>query len=461
MRRQSAAIRQQSLTQGAITGSLLRFALPMMAGNLLQQLYNVADTLVVGRFLGADALAAVGSSYTLMTFITSILLGLCMGSSAVFSLRFGEKDSERLKASALLSFVLIAGVALVLNAAAFLGLDGIIFLLQVPESVVPYMRDYLFVIFMGIGATFLYNYFACLLRAVGNSAVPLLFLGVSALLNVGLDLLFILAFSWGVAGAAIATVIAQFVSGIGLAAYTLLAFPALRPARRHIRWDRALFREIAGYSFLTCVQQSIMNFGILLVQGRVNSFGPTVMAAFAAAVKIDSFAYMPVQDFGNAFSTFVAQNYGAGQPERIRRGARSAGGMALLFCLAVSAVVCLFARPLMTIFISPEETAVIEEGVRYLWVEGSCYVGIGLLFLLYGFYRAVKRPGMSVVLTVLSLGTRVILAYALSAIPAVGVVGIWVSVPIGWLLADAAGIGYYLLRRGRLLPPKSEEAGAA
>ncbi|HJD24727.1 MAG TPA: MATE family efflux transporter, partial [Firmicutes bacterium] len=350
---------------------------------------------------------------------------------------------------------------LVLNAAAFLGLDGIIFLLQVPESVVPYMRDYLFVIFMGIGATFLYNYFACLLRAVGNSAVPLLFLGVSALLNVGLDLLFILAFSWGVAGAAIATVIAQFVSGIGLAAYTLLAFPALRPARRHIRWDRALFREIAGYSFLTCVQQSIMNFGILLVQGRVNSFGPTVMAAFAAAVKIDSFAYMPVQDFGNAFSTFVAQNYGAGQPERIRRGARSAGGMALLFCLAVSAVVCLFARPLMTIFISPEETAVIEEGVRYLWVEGSCYVGIGLLFLLYGFYRAVKRPGMSVVLTVLSLGTRVILAYALSAIPAVGVVGIWVSVPIGWLLADAAGIGYYLLRRGRLLPPKSEEAGAA
>ena len=440
------------LTEGGITGRLLRFALPLMAGNLLQQLYNVADTLVVGRFLGADALAAVGSAYTLMTFLTSILLGLCMGSSAFFSIQFGRRDTERLKNSFFLAFVLIGLAALALNALSFAGLDWIIRALQVPETVVPLMREYLFYIFFGILATFLYNYFANLLRAVGNSVVPLVFLGVSAVLNIVLDLVFVLVCRWGVAGAAVATVIAQYVSGIGILLYYLLRFPELRIARRHMKWDGSIVREIAGFSCLTCVQQSVMNFGILMVQGLVNSFGAAVMAAFAAAVKIDSFAYMPVQDFGNAFSTFIAQNYGAGRADRIRRGIKSAAACAFGFCAAISILVCVFARPLMGLFIPPEEMEIIAVGVGYLRIEGACYFGIGLLFLLYGFYRAVSRPGMSVVLTAASLGTRVLLAHLLSAVPALGVTGIWVSVPIGWALADIVGVVYYWKKRRSLLP---------
>ena len=440
------------MTTGSITGRLLRFALPLMAGNLLQQLYNVADTLIVGRFLGADALAAVGSAYTLMTFLTSILLGLCMGSSAFFSVQFGRRDAERLKNSFFLSFVLIGLVALALSALSFAGLDWIIRALQVPEKIVPLMREYLFYIFFGIIATFFYNYFANLLRAVGNSVVPLVFLGVSAVLNIVLDLVFVLVFRWGVAGAAVATVIAQYVSGVGLMLYYLVRFPALRIARRHMRWDGAIMREITGLSFLTCVQQSVMNLGILMVQGLVNSFGAAVMAAFAAAVKIDSFAYMPVQDFGNAFSTFIAQNYGAGRADRIRRGIKSAAACAFGFCAAISILVCVFARPLMGLFIPPEEMEIIAVGVGYLRIEGACYFGIGLLFLLYGFYRAVSRPGMSVVLTAASLGTRVLLAHLLSAVPALGVTGIWVSVPIGWALADIVGVVYYWKKRRSLLP---------
>ena len=440
------------LTEGGITGRLLRFALPLMAGNLLQQLYNVADTLVVGRFLGADALAAVGSAYTLMTFLTSILLGLCMGSSAFFSIQFGRRDTERLKNSFFLAFVLIGLAALALNALSFAGLDWIIRALQVPETVVPLMREYLFYIFFGILATFLYNYFANLLRAVGNSVVPLVFLGVSAVLNIVLDLVFVLVCRWGVAGAAVATVIAQYVSGIGILLYYLLRFPELRIARRHMKWDGSIVREIAGFSCLTCVQQSVMNLGILMVQGLVNSFGAAVMAAFAAAVKIDSFAYMPVQDFGNAFSTFIAQNYGAGRADRIRRGIKSAAACAFGFCAAISILVCVFARPLMGLFIPPEEMEIIAVGVGYLRIEGACYFGIGLLFLLYGFYRAVSRPGMSVVLTAASLGTRVLLAHLLSAVPALGVTGIWVSVPIGWALADIVGVVYYWKKRRILLP---------
>ena len=301
-----------NLTEGSITKNLLRFAFPLMVGNLLQQLYNVADTLIVGRFLGADALAAVGSSYTLMVFLTSILLGLCMGSSAFFSIQFGKKDFEKLKNSFFLSFVMIGIFTIALNLLVFFNIDAIIRLLQIPPEITQMMKEYLLVIFAGIFATFLYNYFANLLRAVGNSFVPLIFLAVSAILNIILDLVFVLSFRWGVAGAAAATVISQFVSGIGIMIYYFFWFPELRIHRRHMRWSSEVLKEITGLSFLTCIQQSIMNFGILMVQGLVNSFGTTVMAAFAAAVKIDSFAYMPVQDFGNAFSTYIAQNYGAG-----------------------------------------------------------------------------------------------------------------------------------------------------
>lgn len=217
------------------------------------------------------------------------------------------------------SFVLIAGITLFVNLVVFLGLDGIVWLLQTPAEIVGLMKEYLWVIFWGLVAIFLYNYFANLLRAVGNSVVPLVFLGTSAVLNVVLDLVCVLVFHWGVAGAAIATVFSQYVSGIGIWIYTWVRFPELRPEKRHMCWDRGILKQITNLSLLTCVQQSIMNFGILMVQGLINSFGTVVMAAFAAAVKIDSFAYMPVQDFGNAFSTFVAQNYGAEKPERIRK----------------------------------------------------------------------------------------------------------------------------------------------
>ena len=206
--------------------------------------------------------------------------------------------------------------------------------------------------------------------------VPLIFLGISAVLNIGLDLVFILIFHWGVKGAA----------------------------------------------------------------------GATVMAAFAAAVKIDSFAYMPVQDFGNAFSTFIAQNYGAGKRERMEKGIKSAVTAVILFCAVITCGVCFFAKQLMLIFVRPEETEILSVGMRYLRIEGAFYWGIGILFLLYGFYRAVKKPGISLILTIVSLGTRVFLAYTLSAIPAIGVTGIWVSIPVGWVLADVTGLLYYLHR---------------
>ena len=438
----------RDLTQGSITKGLLLFAAPMVAGNLLQQLYNIADTLIVGQALGRNALASVGSAFTLMTFLTSVFLGFSMGAGALFSIYLGRGSRDALRRAVAHAFVLILLVTLVLTLAVYLFIDPILRFLQIPQELYEAMRTYLLIIFAGLAATFLYNFFACLLRAAGNSVAPLWFLGAAALLNIGLDLLFVLGVGWGVAGAAAATVIAQYVSGIGLLAYTVLRCRELLPLRTDLRWDGRILREILDLSLLTCAQQSAMNFGILLVQRLVDSFGPVIMAAFAAAVKIDAFAYLPVQDFGNAFSTFIAQNYGAGQTERLRQGLRQATLVSVCFSCAISALVVL-AQPLMRIFVQAGETEVLAAGVQYLRIEGAFYAGIGCLFLLYGFYRAVKRPGMSVVLTVISLGTRVALAYALAG-PA-GPWGIWAAIPIGWFLADAVGYGYYFRRRTRLL----------
>lgn len=428
------------LTEGKISKVLLLFALPMIAGNMLQQFYNIADTLIVGRVLGTDALAAVGSAYTLMTFLTSVFLGLSMGSGALFSIYRGQRDESRLRSSVLHAFVLIMAVTVLINAAVYIWLDEILTLLRVPHQVWAGMKEYLLVIFAGLIATSLYNFFSCLLRAVGNSSVPLVFLAVSALLNIGLDLLFMLGFSMGIAGAAFATVIAQYVSGIGIMIYVFRNCRDLLPQKDGLGYDGSILRSIINMSALTCLQQSVMNFGILMVQGLVNSFGPVVMAAFAAAVKIDTFAYLPVQDFGNAYSTFVAQNYGAGRNSRIRQGTKTAFVMSMIFSVVISLLVCIFAVPLMKIFVGGGETAVIEAGVRYLRIEGALYCGIGCLFLLYGYYRAVKRPGMSLLLTEISLGLRVVLAYILSSF--IGETGIWLAIPIGWMLADITGLIY-------------------
>ena len=444
---------RRDLTAGPVAKTMLLFSLPLIAGDMLQQLYNVADTLIVGRFLGAAALGAVGSAYTLMTFLTSILLGLALGSGAVFSVEWGRRDLEELRRSVFSSFCLIALITAALTAFSFAFLDGILRFLQVPAENYALMRAYLWVIFLGIPATFLYNFFACLVRAVGDSAAPLVFLGLSAAVNIALDLWFVVGLGLGVDGAAAATVIAQYLSGVAMAAYTALRWPQLLPGRRQWRLGRENLARIARFSLLTCAQQSVMNFGILMVQGRVNSFGPAVMAAFAAGVKIDAFAYLPVEDFGNAFSIFLSQNYGAGQKDRIRQGIRVAAVTSITFGAVLSLLVWLLAGPLTGLFLDDPASAgaVIAEGVRYLRIEGAFYPLIGVLFLLYGLYRALGRPGMSVVLTVISLGMRVALAYLLSAIPAVGVVGIWFAVPIGWVLADAFGVVFYRLRRERLL----------
>ena len=429
------------LTEGNITRALIKFSIPMILGNLLQQLYNVADTFIVGHYIGTDALAAVGSSFTIMTFLTSIILGLCMGSGILFSMFYVAKQLDKMKTSFFVSFVGIGIFSIGLEIVCLLAIDLILNFMNIPRDIFTDTHQYLFIIFLGLGFTFIYNYFSSLLRALGNSKIPLIFLALASIINIGLDIYLVAEVAMGVAGAAVATLIAQAFSAIGIMLYVFLSQKELLPQRKHWHFEREIFEKIKAYSLLTCIQQSVMNFGILMIQGLVNSFGLVTMSAFAA-VKIDSFAYMPVQDFGNAFSTYIAQNKGAGLEERIHKGFKVAVVMASIFCIFISALVFIFADKLMLIFIESSKSEIIYQGAQYLRIEGACYLGIGCLFLLYGYYRGVGKPGISVVLTVISLGTRVVLAYLLA--PLFGTLAIWWAIPIGWFLADLIGIMYGL-----------------
>ena len=430
------------LTEGNITRALIKFSIPMILGNLLQQLYNVADTFIVGHYIGTDALAAVGSSFTIMTFLTSIILGLCMGSGILSSMFYGAKQLDKMKTSFFVSFVGIGIFSIGLEIVCLLAIDLILNFMNIPRDIFTDTHQYLFIIFLGLVFTFIYNYFSSLLRALGNSKIPLIFLALASIINIGLDIYLVAEVAMGVAGAAVATLIAQAFSAIGIMLYVFLSQKELLPQRKHWHFEREIFEKIKAYSLLTCIQQSVMNFGILMIQGLVNSFGLVTMSAFAAAVKIDSFAYMPVQDFGNAFSTYIAQNKGAGLEERIHKGFKVAVVMASIFCIFISALVFIFADKLMLIFIESSKSEIIYQGAQYLRIEGACYLGIGCLFLLYGYYRGVGKPGISVVLTVISLGTRVVLAYLLA--PLFGTLAIWWAIPIGWFLADLIGIMYGL-----------------
>ncbi len=396
-------LKTRNMTEGSITLNIIIFAIPLILGNLLQQMYNIADTWVVGRFLGSDSLAAVGSAYALITFLTSVIIGLCMGNSTHISILYGSNKKAEIRQSIFMSFIIILGISIIINILVYLGMDFIMIVLNIPSEIKKLLKDYLNIIYIGIFATFIYNYFANILRSIGNSLAPLIFLAVSAILNIVLDLFCVLVLHLGIKGAALATVFSQYASAIGICLYALFIINDILPKRNDMHWNKTLLKNICSLSVLTSLQQSI-----------------------------------------------VAQNFGADKKDRIKQGIKSVAVTSSLFCLVISFMVFIFAKPLMCIFIQPSETDIIYEGIRYLRIEGTFYIGIGLLFLLYGYYRAINKPVMSVILTIISLGTRVLLAYLLSAIPAIGVVGIWAAVPIGWALADITGFIYM-----KLLTPTS------
>ena len=309
------------LTNGPIIRTMLRFALPMILGDLLQQCYNIADTLIVGRVLGADALAAVGSAFSLMTFLTSILLGLAMGSGTVFSIRFGQKKTDALKECVLASFVLLGSVTLILNVLVYLGIDWIIQILQIPQSLVKMMHDYLIVIFAGLAAIFLYNFFAALLRSLGNSIIPLVFLAVSAVLNIVLDPVFIFGLGMGTGGAGTATALSQSISfcillSMFLRGKTVSQFRLSAVTREARDFGRILLGGAPSFG-----RQGLNSIGGMLLNLAARSYGDAAVAGMSIVSRIFMFIISVAIGVGQGLQPVASFNYGARKYRRVRQAA--------------------------------------------------------------------------------------------------------------------------------------------
>lgn len=438
------------MTSGKASRIILKFFIPLFIGDLFQQMYNIVDSIIIGKFVGTDAFAAVGSSGSVILFITSILLGLAMGASTIFSQLYGSRQYDLLKKTISTALIFLFSASVFITVVTLLFLPQMMTLYQIPDEIKGYAISYLKYIFIGFIFVGMYNAFSFLLRAFGDSKTPLYFLTASCICNTILAIVFVAGLRMGTAGAAIATLLSQAFSAIGCGWYTIKRLGFLKFKRSEFIFCPSVFQSIAVYSILTALQQSISSFGMMLIQGLVNTFGTTYMAAFAACSKVDSVANAPLQDLGNAFSTYTAQNKGANEMQRIRDGFHTISIIILILSISISFVACVFAPNLIAVFVGKQASQVISIGVGYLRIVAVFYVLLGFIVMFYGFFRGVGAIRISILMTVVSQGLRVVLAYSFA--PVKGFPGICWAIVVGWLLSDILGFCMYQKVMGKPVP---------
>lgn len=414
--------------------TLFFFALPMILGNLFQQFYNMADSVIVGRFVGEDALAAVGASYALTTVFVMLAIGGGTGSSVITSQYLGAGKYKKMKTS--VSTALIAFLALSIFLAVF-GLvfsGGILHALKTPANIQEPAKLYLKIYFCGLPFLFMYNILAAMFNAMGDSRTPLYLLLFSSVLNVVLDIVFVTQFAMGVAGVAVATVLAQGISAV-ISFFVLLArlreYQEAGSGSPGALFDGGMLAKMIKVAIPTMLQQSIVSVGMLLVQSVVNGFGSSVLAGYTAGTRIESICIVPMIAMGNAVSTFTAQNMGAGKPDRVKRGYRVAYGIVFAFAVLICAVLLLFKRQIIGVFMDGEANSLAySTGVSYLSFIAFFFVFIGLKATTDGVLRG---SGDVVVFTAANLVNLTIrVAVANLCAPVLGVAAVWYAVPMGW-----------------------------
>lgn len=419
------------MTKGSISGHMLMFALPLLFGNLLQQLYNFADTMIVGRLLGKEALAAVGTAGAAMNLMLFALVGMSLGITVIMSELFGQGDEARLRRAYSGALVAGAGFTLVLSLIAFALSEPLLVAIRTPVEVLDQANAYLRTVYLGMVFAFLYNATASALRAVGDSKSPLIFLGMSVTLNIGLDLLLISVFHMGVEGAALATVISQALSGIGCFLFIQRRSRLLR-LRRKERWvDAKLLIKTAKYACVCSVQQAVLYVGRLLVQGAVNPLGLADVAAYSTTTKIDSLALAPGDSLAIAQTTFTSQNMGAGNGDRSRKALRISTGLGLLICGVVALIAYLGAEQLVRLFAEDEGAAdVVVSGAKYLRMMAPFYLLTAICNAYQGLFRGLGRMNVSLYSTLIQIPIRVTLTYLLA--PQMGLQGAALATGLGW-----------------------------
>lgn len=411
--------------------ALLIFALPMMLGNFFQQVYTMADSVIVGRFVGEDALAAVGASYSLTNVFISIAIGGGVGASVITSQTFGARDYSRMKRSistALLSFLAIS---------IFLGVVGltlsrrIMVLLNAPANILEDSITYLNIYFLGLPFLFMYNVLSSMFNALGCSRIPLYLLIFSSVLNVALDIYMVTVLHMGVAGVAWATLIAQGISAV-LSFSIFLKELRSYPGKLDALFDWKELKNMGRVALPSILQQSTVSIGMMLVQSVVNSFGSQMLAGYSAAMRIESVCIVPMSAMGNAISSYTAQNVGADKPERVKAGYRASYGIVFAIAAGICLVVQLLASPLISLFLEDGSAAAFETGIQCTRFMAWFYVLIGLKMISDGVLRGAGDMAMFTVANLVNLGLRVVLAVTLA--PRFGIQFVWVAVPVGWLI---------------------------
>ena len=421
------------MTRGAITPQIIHFTLPLIIGNFFVLTYNAADSVIVGRFIGANAMAALGAASPVMNIILFLIIGICLGMSVLIGNFFGNGDLMNLKK--VISTSLITGglFTLVIVILGFFFLHSILSLMNTPSEIIEDATSYLQIIFVGLIFTFIYNIYASTLRSMGNSKVSLYFLGASAVLNVVLDLLFVAVWKQGIEGAAFATVIAEAASAVFCILYVRVKIPFLKFKRSEFVFDGELLRIIMGYSFVAAMQQITLHLGKFLVQGAVNPLGVFAIAAFNAVTRIDDFVMIVQQNIGHGITGFLAQNKGKGNFSRIRKGFIVGVKLEVIYSLVMMILIFVFAKELMVLFVGRGigESEVVEAGVQYLQVMAFLYLLPGVTNIIQGYFRGLGKMKTTLNSTFVQIVFRVIAAYLIASY--FGVKGFALACLIGWI----------------------------
>ena len=412
--------------------ALLLFAFPMIIGNLFQQFYTMVDSVVVGRFVSENALAAVGASYSLTNVFISIAIGGGVGASVLVSRYFGARDYRRMKTSVSTALISFLVVSLALGGLGLLLGDQIMEVLNTPENIMEDAVTYLNIYFMGLPFLFMYNVLSAMFNALGKSRIPLYLLIFSSVFNVVLDLIMVCSFHMGVAGVAWATLIAQGISAV-MAFLIFIREMRSYQAGEEIRWfDRREFGSMCRIALPSILQQSTVSIGMMLVQSVVNSFGAQMLAGYSAGMRIESICIVPMAAMGNVMSSFTAQNLGAKQQERVVKGYCTAYGIVFGFGILICLILEIFYRPLILMFLGEEGTALaLNTGMSYMRFIGFFFSFIGLKMITDGLLRGAGDMKMFTVANLVNLGIRVVVAVTMA--PRFGIAFVWYAVPMGWL----------------------------
>lgn len=427
--------------------SLLFFALPMIIGNLFQQFYNMADSVIVGKFVSEGALAAVGASYSLTTIFIMIAIGGGIGSSVIISQYFGAQEYENMKTSiytALISFFILSALLLVFGIAAN---KGLLLLLNTPLDIFNDAALYLKIYFVGLPFLFMYNILSAIFNSLGKSRIPLYFLIFSSVLNVFLDLYMVIVLQMGVAGVAIATVIAQGISAV-ISFFVLMK--TIKPygvdAKCVDKFNSRMLKKMVFVSVPSILQQSIVSIGIVIVQSVVNGFGSSVLAGYSAATRIETICIVPMIATGNAISTFTAQNLGAGQYERVHEGYNAGYRIIGFFAVVIALIVVLFHKSIISLFLDVQSgSEAFDVGIGYLKFIGYFFIFIGLKSITDGVLRGAGDMTVFTISNLVNLSIRVTVAFKLT--PLWGVGAVWYAIPMGWAVNYIISFAYYVTGR--------------